>query len=497
MLEADCISKAYGSTRANDCLTFALPGGEIVGLLGENGAGKSTFLSILAGRTEADSGQLRVDDQVVSIGSPRDALGLGISIVFQHFSLVPGFTVREQLQLAGWTMSGLPDLLVSRLRGDELVGQLSLGEQQMVEIARALASEPRYVLLDEPTSILTSAESENLFAFMRTLRADGTGVILVTHKLHEAMEICDRVVVLRHGRIVDEVARIGSEWPVGCEGRLLRSMFGTAHEDEDLAETLEPASRHVSAGVATRFLVERATTPGGVGRKALHDISFDVRRGEICAVVGIDGHGQRELAEMCAGYTKTSGTITLDGRMLPAGEPRVFKRSGVAYLTDDRIGEGTIPGSSVEANMILKRQRESRFNRMGMLRKDAIRTFVRKMIADWNIVPPRATMPIDMLSGGNIQKVLLARELSIASSMLVVNNPSHGLDVRTRKLVWDAIYRFADEGGGVLLLTTDISEAFQHADRLAVIYEGRISGLERSNRVDRGDVERMMVSGWR
>lgn len=495
MLEADCISKSYGPTRANDCLSMSVHGGEIVGFLGENGAGKSTFLSILAGKTKPDSGEIRLDGARVAIASPRDALRLGISIVFQHFSLVPTFTIREQLRLAGWTAPQLPDLLASRFSGNEVIGHLSLGEQQIVEIARALVSGPRFLLLDEPTSILTTAEANELFRVVRALRERGTSVVLVTHKLHEAMAVCDRIVVIRHGRAVDDMAKPAAGWVKTYEHRLLSAMFGTGHTGEP--PTIA-ASRMAAPPPDTspRFRISNVDIEGTVSQKALHDVSLEIRKGEMCAVVGIDGQGQRELADVCAGYRRTLGAVELDGRSLRSGDVRAFKQAGIACLTDDRIGEGIVPGFSVEATLIMKRQRERGFSSRGMLRQRAIRRFASEMIATWGIVPSHSTMPVDLLSGGNIQKVLLARELSIATSLLVANNPSHGLDARTQDLVWDAMHHFVREGGSVLLLITDVSEALQHADRVAVIYEGRLSGLEDVQTVKRDVLERMMVTGW-
>ena len=495
MLEATCISKTYGSIRANDCLTASINPGEIVGLLGENGAGKSTFLSILAGRIQPDSGYLQIDGQRVEISSPRDALHLGISIVFQHFALVPSFTVREQLRLAGWDAPQLPDLLASRLSGDEIIGQLSLGERQLVEIARARVSNPRFLLLDEPTSILTTAEAHGLFEVMRGLREDGTSVVLVTHKLQEAMAVCDRIVVLRRGRAVDGISRMSHGWPEGCENRLLRSMFGSL-PGNDVPVPIPASAKRPQSDSSVRFHIQDVSTPAAHGRMGLHHIDLDIGDGEIVAVVGVDGQGQRELADVCAGYARISGIITLDGHVLPAGNAPAFRHAGVAYLTDDRIGEGAVPGFSIEANLAMKQQRDWPLSRLGILRRRAIRQYARDMIAAWNIEPPRANLPIDVLSGGNVQKVLLARELSIASSLLIVNKPSQGLDARTRDLVWNAIRQFAENRGAVLLLATDVDEALAFADRVAVIYEGRVSALSGTSDIARAELERMMVAGW-
>jgi len=503
MLEAVSISRTFGSTRANDCLTMSIERGEIVGLLGENGAGKSTLLSTFAGMIQPDSGHLQIDGEPVVIRSPKDALRLGISIVFQHFSLVPAFTVREQMRLAGWKADHLPDILASRFRGDEVIDDLSLGERQLVEISRALVSRPRFLLLDEPTSILTTAESERLFDIMRGLRSDGTAVVLVTHKMHEAMAVCDRIVVLRHGKSVDHLIRTDSGWPEGTERRLLASMFGTdLIHSPDVPRQPSPAGSRAQTeadstdGTPAVFRATGLASEGSERRRELRQVNLEIGRGEICAIVGVDGQGQRELAAVCAGYSEASGSIHLSGNLLPMGDASAFRKRGIAYLTDDRMGEGTVPGFTVEDVLAMKRQRDWPFSRAGLLRRRAIREFAGNMISRWRIEPPRASAPIGTLSGGNIQKVLLARELDIATAFLIVNKPSQGLDSRTRDLVWDAIHEFARDGGGVLLLTSDIDEALEQADRVGVMYAGAVSGFQPVGRIERSTLERMMVVGW-
>lgn len=504
MLEARCLTKTYGPTAANDCLSLSVRPGEILGLLGENGAGKSTLLSILAGATRPDSGELLVDGTSTVFDSPADALRAGISMVFQHFTLIPTFTVSEQLRLAGWSSKQLPDLLAPRFSGDERIGQISLGGRQMVEIARALVARPRNLLLDEPTSILTAAERQQLFLLLRDLSRQGTAVVFVTHKLNEAMELCDRIVVLRQGEAVGDIERSQSGWPIGTDTRLLRLMFGPFEGAPDGVssepEVGEPLSVHageeLEPGSGPLFDVRNVVTAARPGRRALRRVSLEVNGGELCAIVGVDGQGQRELAEVCAGYAAASGTVAQRGRVLPIGNARGFREAGIAYLTDDRLGEGTVPGISIEDNLVMKRQRDWPFSRYGLLRRGAIRDRAKEQISRWHIEPRNPAAPIGTLSGGNIQKVLLARELSIASSLLVANKPSQGLDLRTGSLVWSAIEQFASTGGGVLLLTTDIDEALAHADRVGVMFEGALSPLLPVGSEPRSHLERMMVAGW-
>ncbi|HEV2074215.1 MAG TPA: ATP-binding cassette domain-containing protein [Thermomicrobiales bacterium] len=504
VLEAKCITKTYGRTTANDCLTLSIRPGEIVGVLGENGAGKSTLLAILAGAIQPDSGQLLLNGKSTAFGSPRDALRAGVSIVFQHFALIHTFTVCEQMHLAGWRSRELPDLLGSRFSGNELIGDISLGSRQMVEIARALVSRPRVLLLDEPTSILTSAETQQLFVLLRGLKEQGMSVVFVTHKLHEAMEVCDRIVVLRKGKDVGELEWSRPGWPSGTDAGLLRLMFGRDEDGtDDAAPQLDTPELQVARSrdlpkreTGSLFCVQEVSTRDHPGSQALHRVSLDVGEGEICAIVGVDGQGQRELATVCAGYAPADGTVYLQWRALPIGDAGAFRRAGIAYLTDDRMGEGTVPGFTLEENLILKRQREWPFSRRGRLRPGRVRDRAREEVSRWRIEPQNPQAPIRTLSGGNIQKVLLARELSIASSLLIANNPSQGLDSRTRTQVWGAIKEFTDGQGGVLLFTTDINEALERADRVGVMYEGAVSPLTPVGDGIRSDLEHMMVAGW-
>jgi simple sugar transport system ATP-binding protein len=501
VLEARNITKRYGPVVANDALDLTIHPGEILGLLGENGAGKSTLLSILGGMTRPDSGQILIGGRVIPLGSPRDAIRHGISVVYQNFSLVPTFTVREQLRLAGWTSGALPKPVRDRFSGHERIERLSLGERQLVEIARALITRPRILLLDEPTSILTSAEAKDLFDLVRGLREQGASIVIVTHKLREAMDVCDRIVVLRHGRAVGSVERSLIHWPGRTETNLVSLMFGSTNVDAiATAETPPPVSAdpgdEQTGGHNFLFQLWRVTTDASADARALRGIDLEIERGEICAIVGVDGQGQRELASVCAGYFAANGSIILDGERLVAGDATTFRRAGVTLLTDDRHGEGTVPGFSIENNLILKRQRDRPFNRFGYLRRKAARKLARTEIARWHIEPTVPQAPVRTLSGGNVQKVLIARELDIASALLVANKPTQGLDVRTAGLVRAALRRFAASGRAVLLLTTDVDEAMESADRVAVIFDGAVSTLQPAATVSRTGLERMMVAGW-
>lgn len=512
MLETQGITKRYGAVVANDRLSISIPAGEVVGLLGENGAGKSTLLSVLSGMVRPDDGHLLLDGNQISFTSPGDAIRHGMGTVYQHFSLVPTLTVREQLRLAGWRSPQLPPLLQGKFSGDERIGMLSLGERQRVEIAKALIAKPRMLLLDEPTSILAPTEISQLFDLLRAVRDQGTSVVLVTHKLHEAIELSDRIVVLRQGAVAGHVERPAAEWDDGTEDRLLRLMFGGGASSEQATVVpvlpdapLASEAERVIAVTADRthdplFTVRHLSTPArsgrGRGEPSLRDISLEVQAGMICAVVGIDGQGQRQLAEVLTGHRHANGEITLRDRALNGEPASTFAHAGIGYLTDDRQGEGGIGAFSIAMNLILKRQRQRQFSRFGVLRRNAIADEARHLVSSWSIAPANASVSLGLLSGGNIQKVLLAREMAISPTVLIANKPTHGLDTKTQAIVWQAMQEIIRRSGGVLFFTTDLDEALAHADRVAVIANGEVSPFVPSHATDRITLANLMVSGW-
>lgn len=489
MLETVNLTRSFGQYRAVDQVSLTIESGEILGLAGENGAGKSTLLSLLAGMQTPDGGDIRIDHTTVRFGSPADARRAGIAIAYQHFSLVPTFTIREQLRLSGWRGPALPDILDERFSGNEIIGELSLGEQQRVEIAKALLTRPRILLLDEPTSILSASETDNLLEIMRCVSAMGTSVVFVTHKMHEALNVCDRIVALRLGKVTGTLVKGTNGWVPGSEKTLLGYMFGSIASPE--AEVVARDFEH-----RPLFELEQISTSATTTTRSLSQVSFDLGSGEILAIVGIDGQGQRELAEVCSGYRSADGQIRLRKRELAVGRVHVFDRAGIGYLSDDRLGEGTFPQATIEDALILKQQRTKAFSQHGRLRRKAIREHAKEQIERWKIVPARSTARIETLSGGNVQKVVLARELSRPLSVLIANKPTYGLDVPTRDMIWSAIHAFADRGSGVIVFSPDLEEALEHGDRVAVITDGRLSTPQLTSHAVRSELEEMMVSGW-
>jgi len=489
MLQLIEVTKRYGQVVANDRISLTVNDGEIVGLLGENGAGKSTLLSIVGGFQQPDSGSISIRGRRVNLDSPRTALRLGISLVHQHFALVPTFTVGEQLALAGRKSGRFPSVLPDGILRDARIEDLALGQRQQVEIARALISRPKVLLLDEPTSLLAPGEIDDLFALLRKIRKSETSIVLVTHKIREALELADRIFVLSGGQLQAMEARVTGRWAEGARARVLNAMFEWRPES---APTKVHHQQQRSEPPSPLLSVEHLRTMPSTDRQALQDITFTLDVGQCLAIVGVDGNGQRELLEALAGYIEYRGEIRLQG----ADGPEADVPSAIGYLTDDRIGEGGAAEIDLTRNLLLKRQRLPRFARLGMLRWDTIQKSAERAISTWSIEPCDRTRPLGTLSGGNVQKLLLAREFSRLPRLLVAANPAHGLDSRTSEFLWSELSSFAKEGNGVVFTTTDLGDARLHADLVAVLFRGRLSEPTPVASVDERKLGEMMVAGW-
>lgn len=496
-LTARDVTKSFGTVLANDRVSLTLGGGEIVGLVGENGAGKSTLLSILAGFLRLDSGTLAVAGQTVSFASPADALSAGIGLVHQHLSLVPSFTVREQLALAGWDSSSMPGILAGDFGGDEIIEHLAMGRRQRVEIARVLIGNPRVLLLDEPTSILAPSEVGALFDVLRDLRRAGIAIAIVTHKLREVMTLADRIVVMAGGKVTGSFRRGDDDWPPYTEREMLRRMFAWAKATDSPA--LEPpagVSRPPAAGQPPLLRVSGLSAAPQYGSRALTDIGFDLVAGQLNALVGIDGQGQTELAGAVAGYRASAGVIVLEGQDIQGLPPIVRAGLGIGLLVDDRLGEAAIGTFSVSDNLVLKRPRPRALVRNGFFRRRAVHEHARSVIDAWGIEPADPDARFGTLSGGNMQRVLAARELDREPRVLIALNPVQGLDARTAAFLWNRLRALCERGGTVLVFTTDLDEAFAQADRCGVIFAGRVSPLAVRELADRDRYGEMMVNGW-
>jgi general nucleoside transport system ATP-binding protein len=507
------ITKRFPGVLANDHVSFAVRHGEVHCLLGENGAGKSTLMSILSGMQSPDSGQIRIDGNPVSIDSPRRALDLGIGTVYQHSALVPALTVLENLML-GESRTITLQVDAARKRLQELAGMLgvdidpnaqlrnlALGQQQQVEIIKALWRGSRVLILDEPTSMLTPQGVAELQKVLVRLQSHGLAIIFITHKLHEALAIGDRISILKQGRAIatlDE-ATLTSHSNEELQALIVDTMFGDeARVVSGVAELqgdLEGrgGQRKVSGQVVLELVGVSAGSEDGGG---IHDISFAVRRGEILGIAGVDGNGQHELAEVIAGQRQaTAGDIKLEGASINGLSVSARQRLGVRYITDDRLGEGIVSSLSVALNLVLKRIGQEPFWRRGVIQQQVLDGVARDLVDEFEVRTPGIHTRAGTLSGGNIQKVILARELSFDPRVVVYNKPTQGLDVRTTATVRQRILQQAEEGITAIVISTELDELLTLSDTIAVLYRGRLQGMV-TNSPEAGErVGEMMIGG--
>ena len=517
VVELAGITKAFPGVVANDDITLDVRRGEVHSLLGENGAGKSTLMGILSGIYRADSGYIRVDGREVQINSPRDALRIGIGTVYQHSTLIPALTVLENLML-GDTGKLRLDTQGARRRLEEIgstlgvevdptakAANLALGRQQQVEIVKALWRGSRVLILDEPTSMLTPQAVEELYSVLSRLKEHGLAIIFITHKLHEAAFLGDRISVLREGRLIgtlDEPA-VKAATPEQLSRTIVEMMFGGAAEavidaaelKVDIAEAEAPEAEAGPAAAAREPVLELegAFAPGRGSESGIEDVSLTLGMGEILRVAGVDGNGQRALAEAIGGQRKLDrGEIRLFGA--PIGHLNVVKREklGLRYLTDDRLGEGIVSELSVSLNIFLKRIGEAPFWRHGRIRKRAIGERAEELVRRFDVRSPTVEARAGTLSGGNMQKVLLARELSFDANVVVFHKPTYGLDLKTTRAVRQMIRGMRD-GKAALVISTDLDELLEISDRIAVLSRGRIVGEVKAGRGAAEEIGRLMI----
>jgi general nucleoside transport system ATP-binding protein len=488
------IGKSFPGVRANDDISLALRRGEVHCLLGENGAGKSTLMGILAGMVAPDVGRIRVDGRDVRISSPRAALELGIGTVYQHSTLVGPLTVVENL-LLGDSRALVLDVAGARRRLEEFgamlgvrvdpaarAGDLALGAQQQVEIIKALWRGSRVLILDEPTSMLTPQAVRELQSVLGRLREHGLAIVFITHKLHEAVALGDRISVLRAGRLTGAIDReqVRRSSPEELESEIVRLMFGetlaAADEPAELRIGVDGQRRAHRATAEVALSLEHAHARGEGAQPGIEDVSLSLRFGEVLGVAGVDGNGQRALAEALSGQRRlTHGEIRyLDA---PIGSLSVAQRErlGLRYVTDDRLGEGIVAVLPVALNLVLKRIGQPPYWRGGRIRRDAIDRDARALVERFDIRTPGIHARTGTLSGGNIQKVLLARELSGDAKVVVFSKPTYGLDLRTTRVVRAMIEELRD-GRAALVISTDLDELLEVSDRIVVLSRGRIVG---------------------
>jgi ABC-type uncharacterized transport system ATPase subunit len=468
------ISKRFGAVEACADVDLTLYPGDILGLLGENGAGKTSLMNVLFGTYAADSGTIEVEGRPVAIRSSADALNFGIGMVHQHFELVPRHTVLENLLVGRAGPDGRLSrgVMLERLAAigrdyhlkldtDRLVGELSVGEQQRVEIAKSLTRGARILVLDEPTATLTPHETEGLFKALRAMAARGMGVIFISHKLGEVLALTSRITIMRHGRVVAERTNDGTL----SKPELARLMCG-----RDLKPQVKPA---VSPGAP--LLVLESISTSGVGGVSLSDISLTLRAGEIVGIAGVSGNGQRELADLVAGVLRPSrGRIEVAGETVTDPSPKRMQALSVGRVPEDRLTTGMIAAMPLAESMVLPFVDRPPFSRHGVLARRAIRRFAGDQIRDFDVRTSGPDARTGTLSGGNLQKALLAREISRNPKILLAAQPTRGIDVGATEFMHGQFLALRARGGAVLLISEDLEEIFALSDRIAVMFRGRI-----------------------
>ncbi len=472
---------------ANDDLWLTICGGEIHTILGENGAGKSTLMNILAGMLRPDGGRLCINGQEVTLESPQAALRHGIGTVYQHFTLVPSLSVIENVIL-GLDLGFVLDLDRAEQQLKSLLGDfglavaprtevryLSLGQQQRVEIIKTLFRGSQLLLLDEPTSVLTPPEVRELFAILSQLKNRGIGIVFITHKLDEALEISDRITILREGKKVGAFgpSDLAQGEPGALAGQIVAAMFGG------------PTPTHLTGAGRSRQVLgpplctlSQITALDDRGVPAVQGVSLQLQAGEIFGIAGVDGNGQKELGEVLAGQRLVSqGQVMLAGLDLTNRGVTAAAQAGIGYVTDDRLGEASVPKLSVAENAVLKVFNQRPFSRWTVLNRAAIADHTQRLIRDFKIKTPGPEVQLSTLSGGNIQKLLLARELARRPKLLVCNKPTQGLDVLTAESILQMLRTQADQGMTVLLISSDLDEILEVSNRVGVMVKGRLVGV--------------------
>ncbi len=500
VLEMRGITKRYPGVLANDAIDLDLRSGEIHALLGENGAGKSTLMNILYGLAVPDSGTILIDGQPVDILDPHDAIDRGIGMVHQHFMLIPVFTVAENILLGEETMAN-PVFLdrqeanrriiaLGRQFGFEIdpdakIENLSVGWQQRVEILKALYRQARILVLDEPTAVLTPQETEEIFAVLRRLATEGHSIIFISHKLYEVLEIADRITVIRRGKVVGQ--RIPAET-----------------DEEDLAElmvgrnvqlTVDRGESHPGAPVLT---VSDLEVKDDRGREVVRGVDLEVRAGEILGIAGVAGNGQDELVEALTGLRKpTAGSVVMAGHDVTGWGPRPLYEAGLAHVPGDRHRWAMIEGFPLEDNLVLTSYYRPPFAR-GPVRQDgAIRHWAQELIEQYDIRTPSTTVTMDTLSGGNQQKAIVAREFSGAPKLLVLDQPTRGLDVGSIEFIHRRAIEMRDAGTGILLVSAELDEVLELSDRIAVMYRGELVATLPGRGASKEEVGLLMATGRR
>lgn len=495
-VEARGIVKQFPGVLANDRVDFELRRGEVHALLGENGAGKSTLMNILAGLYRPDAGEIEVEGVPVAFGSPRDAIGAGLGMVHQHFTLVPSQTVTENILLgldrprfllheraSEAEIGRLAERFGLRVDPRARIWQLSVGEQQRVEILKMLYRGARILIMDEPTAVLAPQEADDLFATLRSMTAEGRSIVFISHKLGEVLAIADRITVMRRGR----VTAAGLPAAGATKADLARLMVGRS--------VLELLDRTPSTPGEVVLALHDVTADNDRGLPALRGVSLDVRAGEIVGIAAVAGNGQSELAEVVTGLRPCGGDILIGGRSVANTSASTVIRQGVAHVPEDRAGVGSAPNLSLTDNLIMKRYRDSPVARGWLIDNTSAHAIATELRETYQISTPTVETEVRLLSGGNLQRAILAREIETKPGLLVAVQPTRGLDVGAIETVHKLLLNMRARGTAILLISEELDELIALSDRIDVVYEGRIAGSFTAGEAEIGQIGLLMTGG--
>ena len=496
LVELKHVSKRFAKVLANDDVSMEIKEGEVVALLGENGAGKSTIMKILYGLYHATSGEIFIHGEKRDISSPKEAIASGISMIQQHFSLIPAHTVTENIILGHCKgkidykakekeIQDLADKYHFAVNAGEYVKNLTVGAQQKVEILKALYLNSKILIMDEPTAVLTPQEAEILMQFVREYVAKGNSVVFITHKMKEVMEVSDRIIVLRNGRVSGTINE--EEVKSVKETELVNMMIGHA-----LEVLKSPGGEEENPKV--RFSVSHLSIIPKDEVPILSDVSFEIRGGEVLGFAGVSGNGQQELCEAIYGArTISTGKIVLDGEDVTHLSITERIRKGIGYLASDRYKYGMVSDMSLSENLMLKASYLERWVKHGIIQWKKVNQDTEKIIADYKVKAPDYSVNIGSLSGGNQQKLVVAREVDMGRNLVIFDQPTRGLDLGAINYVHKTILKEKELGKSILLVSTELSEIFALSDRIAVLYKGRIMGIYRNGEISTDRIGLLMA----
>jgi ABC-type uncharacterized transport system ATPase subunit len=493
------VTKRFGEVVANDHVNLAVVDRSIHAIIGENGAGKSTAMNILYGFYTAEEGEILIDGQPRSIKNPSDAIRLGLGMVHQHFMLVEPLTVTENIILGAEPLSGLAidykrasarvreisEQYGLRINPDARVSSLSVGQQQRVEILKTLYRGARILILDEPTAVLTPQEVEEMFKILRGLREQGKTIIIITHKLKEVLELSDNITVMRDGKVVGNLPTSEAT----AEG-LARLMVG-----REVLLRVEKKEAHPTTPV---LVVKGLSFQHADGNTALNDVSFEVRGGETLGIAGVEGNGQTELIEIIAGLRRQSaGDVELEGKSLSHLDTHDRKRQGIAHIPEDRHRRGLVLSFDLASNTILGVHRDPPISGGVLLNRHVIEDRARRLVGEYDVRPPNIALLARSLSGGNQQKLIVAREFDIKPKLILVSQPTRGVDIGATEFIHRKLVELRDAGAAVLLVSAELDEVLSLSDRVIVVYEGRVVGEVDPKTVTEEEIGLMMTGGSR